>query len=416
MKRSHLIFILLLIILRTLFVCKNIRAENNASILYGDAASYYSIATCIATSHGYNYGTNCDDAGTALWRSPVWPMYLSIPVRISGHSGLKSVLYCNAVIYAVLLFLLVVALVKTRILEFNRWYEWLLLAILLFEPHHLKYSSSFYSESFSAFLVFATSLWLFARKGQVMLDVVFAIVAGLTVLCHPVMAFFVSAIVAFRFFQADIKLLNRLLIGGVFCLVVLSWPVRNYVSQGHMVLTISQGATFSKGWNRHTADSFTNTRGDLAPEELNLLFVQYDTARFKTDFFYRSNVYSTATKAFMHSVPLSTLVHIGFVKLATNFYPFPQTKKSGLVESMCSLYNVLFLISILLFACSKKLRQRFPTEFLLVVFVVLGQSIMSVMIYTGLRFNSPYYLLLSLVFIRMILGFIRDGFRQPSLV
>ena len=402
MKNIRIYGIALLIVLRTLFVCINVSHLSDTSLIGGDAGDYHKIAVNLSKGEGYAYGPERNAKAAALWRAPVWPGYLSIPVKLFERFGLKSVLYGNAVFYAIFLASLLYVLYKKNLVRLEGRFDWLILALILFEPHQLKYSSSMYSESFTAFLVCATGLWLFVKEGNRILDYVFAGISGLTLLCHPVMSFFVAGVVMIKFFEKKISLSHRLLIGGIFFMVVISWPLRNYLKEGSWVLTVSQGATLSKGWNKHTVDSFSNTKGDLAVEEMNLVFVKFDTLRFNSDFIYRNSVYNQAAKAYMASVPAAMLFRIAQVKLLSNFNPIPDTRKPGFIETIGTLYRIGFLLVLLAMVVSKKFRRRFPVECKLLVLMVIAQSIMSVFIYTGLRFNSPYYLLVSVIFVRIL--------------
>ena len=200
-----------------------------------------------------------------------------------------------------------------------------------------------------------------------------------------------------------------------FCLLMLSWPIRNALvfNQG-FYLTASEGATFSKGWNEDVVKKFSNVDGDLADEGLNLKYL--DTKTQSLDVIQKSKVYKKATKRFIKNLKISDVFEIALTKLKSNFVPYPEKPKKAIIESLGTffrfLYLMLFVQSIYLLIVNRfRLLSENTIIFPFIVLIIyLAQSIMSIYIYTGLRFNSIYglTLFLSLIMINRtyILNFI----------
>jgi hypothetical protein len=118
-----------------------------------------------------------------------------------------------------------------------------------------------------------------------------------------------------------------------------------------------------------------------------------------------SHVYTLGTKNFIKGISFDEITKIAFKKLKSNFNPFPENPKPGTLETLSIFFRILYLVvfiqMIVRFFRKRKidfdsLKDRI---YLVILAVFVGQSIMSVYIYTGLRFNAVYSLSLLFCFI-----------------
>jgi 4-amino-4-deoxy-L-arabinose transferase-like glycosyltransferase len=327
---------------------------------------------------------------SAAWRPPLWPVLLSLFMWVTIEpSGL--------IIMKILLEAILVALVIGEL--WKKKTRWLFSGVLIFgvalEPQVLKYSTTFLSEGISAILLLMAVAIFFKREHPKTLYLL-SLILGLLILLHPVTIFFALLILAYVSIETtrDKKFGTLIFVNLIFLIVVSSWAFRNaFVFERGIFLTASQGATFSKGWNADVAANFTNTQGDLADEGrntdlLNIASLEgYSILDLK-------EIYTRATFLFLNSSPFTELVQIALVKLNSNFNPFPETPKPGILELAGSVFRSFYLLTFLpLFFLVRKWKQtdrltRSAAVSFLIIY--LSQSLMSVMIYTGLRFNAVY--------------------------
>jgi len=234
------------------------------------------------------------------------------------------------------------------------------------------------------------------------------ILSSFVILCHPVSVFFVlSLFIIYLLLNLRSNFLGTMVHGILFSLLLLAWPYRNYVTfDKGFYLTASQGATFSKGWNEKVATQFTNVDGDLADEGLNLKFVDSNLLQnADNSMLTRSKLYSIGTINFIKNIGFNERIKIAFKKLKSNFNPFPEKPKLGFLETLAIFFRVLYLITFLqlIVRFFKKEKMDYNATgdrvYLVVLAVFIGQIMMSVYIYTGLRFNSIYSLTMLFCFI-----------------
>ena len=368
----------------------------------GDAGHYFKIAKNISEFHSYSDNHSAIANESATWRPPVWPFTLSLFFYLTSNPLSLLVL---KVIFETLILVSLIGYFSRK-----QKYSLLLtsfLLLILIEPQYLKYSATFLSESFTAVLaLLLTLLFLGLRKDQTY-HVYIPIIAGLTVLCHPVSVFFVVTLFGIYLLLNIRNHLRKCITHGIlFSLIVLSWPIRNAVvfDQG-IYLTASQGATFAKGWNEKVLTDFTNVDGDLADEGLNLKYADTTELATNNGVLVYSRLYQNGTWHYLKSLPFTVQLKMAFKKLKSNFNPFPEKPKAGFFESLSIGFRMLYLVvfvQLLLRIISRKkpdftsLRDK---AFLVVFAVLLGQTLMSIYIYTGFRFNSVYSLTMLFCFL-----------------
>lgn len=178
-------------------------------------------------------------------------------------------------------------------------------------------------------------------------------------------------------------------------------------------LTASQGATFSKGWNDGVAANFTNTTGDLANEGENLKYLDYGKPFPVESPVDLSKLYKESTMLFIKRSSADELFSIALRKLKSNFNPFPELPKPGILEKLGIVARMLWLMNFaLLFVYVIKFRKTASVAtqriFTIIFAILVGQTLMSVYIYTGLRFNSIYSLVSLCCPMLLVMEFIRQ--------
>ncbi|PJE41100.1 MAG: hypothetical protein CUR32_07905 [Flavobacterium sp.] len=369
----------------------------------GDAGHYFKIAKNLSEFKSYaDNGTSIANE-SATWRPPVWPFTLSLFFYISTHPLALLIL---KVLFET--FLLV-----TAIVYFYRKNNYSLiffgaLLLLLIEPQYLKYSVTFLSESFTAVLILLLSILFMQLQKNKAPNVLVPIVAAITVMCHPVSVFFVVTLLGiYLLFHLKNHIKRTLLHGLLFSLIVLSWPMRNALlfNKG-FYFTASQGSAFSKSWNEKVLTDFTNVDGDLADENLNLKYIEAkELKKPNNGVLEYSKLYQKGTWNYIKSLSFSQQVKTALRKLKSNFNPFPEKPKTGFFESLSVLFRIIYLlvfVQLLIHLLNRKkidFNSQRDKAFLVVLAVLLGQTLMSIYIYTGLRFNSVYSLTLLFCFL-----------------
>jgi hypothetical protein len=272
--------------------------------------------------------------------------------------------------------------------------------LLAIEPHYMKYSLTFLSENLTALLlVLMTGSFLYTvMDNSRRATWCCAVFGGVAILSHPVVLPFVflmvlvSIVHMFKIKRRQVAFFSFVL----FSLVVLSWPLRNQLIFGQgLFMTASQGAVFSKGWNDEVLAKHTNTQGDLLDEGLNLSRYPDLLSRFDADPIQNSSIMQEATLRYMGETDLHLLVKMALWKWYCGINPIPQTLKPGLLEAMGTIFRVFYLVGLVLgvyaLVTNKFEYNTLPYwSALILVLVFSAISIISVGLYTGLRFNSVY--------------------------
>lgn len=384
----------------------NLNDNYSNEVAYGggaDASHYLMIGKNIADFNVYS-DTNSEIVSEyATWRPPFWPFLLSLLVRFTTNPLflilLKSVLE---------VFILGFLLLKFKKDASIKWIGLLPFGLLFVEPQYLKYSITFLSESLTAVLILALTVFFVSLKNEKKSHIAIPILAAFVVLSHPVSVFSIGLLMLIYLVYNWKTNRNKALFHGLmFSLIVFSWPCRNAVTfEKGFYLTSSQGATLAKGWNEKVATEFTNSEGDLADEGLNLKYVNPKiVANAQKSVLDLSHLYTVGTENFISGISFQEITKIGLKKLKSNFNPFPETPKPGTLETAAIFFRILYLVVFgqMIFRFIRK--RKFDCNsvqdriFLVVLAIFVGQSIMSVYVYTGLRFNAIYSLSLLFCFL-----------------
>lgn len=368
----------------------------------GDGSHYLKIAKNIKKFRVFSDNDSEIPTESATWRPPIWPSVLALGYYITDNPfGLiiaKSILE---------LLLLIIAFSLIMLLENVKPIHFLFFLILFVEPYYLKYSITFLSESLTSILLLLLTLSFVLFSESKKYSITIPLLSVITILCHPVSVFFVLSLLIIYGLINLKKHLKRIVFHAilVFGLIFL-WPLRNQqiFNQG-IYLTASQGATFSKGWNDSVITNYTNVDGDLADEGLNLKYVKDFDGKSKYSTLKLGKIYKEGTWNFINQLTYKEFIQIIFVKLRSNFNPFPEKSKKGALESLSIVFRILYLVMFLecLYRIFKYRKLNITTEkdkvYLVVFSILIGQIVMSVYIYTGLRFNAIYGLALLFSFI-----------------
>lgn len=368
----------------------------------GDASHYLKIAKNIYVFGVFSDNNSKMPTESATWRSPFWPFVLA------SFFYLTNDLFGLIITKSIFEFmLLIVAFSLIRHIKNIKPVHFLFFLVLFIEPYYLKYSITFLSESLTSILILVLALAFVLFNESKKYSILIPLLSVIVMLCHPVSVFFVLTLLVIYGLINLKKHPIRIIAHAVLVMgLTMLWPLRNLqtFSQG-FYLTASQGATFSKGWNEMVIDNYTNVDGDLADESLNLKHVENlkDNAKYST--LKLAKLYKEGTLNYIKSLSFFEAVHIAMVKLKSNFNPFPEKPKPGFLEALATVFRIFYGILFLqcLFRIFKQRKIGITSEkdkvFLVVFSILMGQILMSVFIYTGLRFNAIYGLTLLFSFI-----------------
>jgi hypothetical protein len=400
-----------------LYLCdENDNFSNEAIQSNFDASHYLTIGKNIADYNVYSDTNSKIVSEMATWRPPFWPYVLSILFKISTNFFILMVL--KAILEVVLIALLLFKFKKDTAIK---GIDILPFFIVFVEPQYLKYSMSFLSESLSSILILGLTIFFISFKKTKSYQFVIPILASMIILCHPVSIFFVISL--FSIYLIIILRSNFagvLLPGLLFLLLLLAWPYRNYLAfNKEFYLTASQGATFSKGWNEKVATQFTNVEGDLGDESLNLKYVDRELLiEPEISVLDLSRLYNEGTKKFIKGLSLEEKIRIALIKIKSNFNPFPEKPKQGFLETTSIFFRILYIIVFfqMIYRFLRKEKINFDLMkdriYLVILAIFMGQAIMSVYVYTGIRFNSIYSLTLLFCFVYLNKEFISESLQK----
>lgn len=359
----------------------------------GDQQDYLKIAYYLKNKFIYTDKDVDYPTESAAWRPPVYPFVLSLLFYLSQN--VFTILVLKMLLEAV-----VIGFVSAHFFKRKPKLLVVVFGLLLFEPYFLKYSATFLSESITAiFILFTFYLYLNRPKKGWLLVVFMAI----SLLCHPVSSFFIGCLLV-AFLYESLKKNWKRSIGLIafFVALISLWPLRNQLTFNKgLFLTSSQGVALSKAWNEAVKDKFSNVKGDLADEDLNLKYLsQEEISQLNTSTINSSKLYTKAAVRFIENSSFEELLKTAMVKIKSNFKPFPEIKSKFTLERLAVVFRIiylLFLIQCTIYILSTKNKSFSNKKYKISIFIIcifLGQTIMSIYIYTGLRFNSIYNLAL----------------------
>ncbi|OYU80808.1 MAG: hypothetical protein CFE23_07525 [Flavobacterium sp. BFFFF1] len=389
----------------------------NAFLNNGDAGHYLQIAKHIGKFHEYSDLDKKGLSENATWRPPLWPFLLSPALLLTNNLLIVVIL---KTIFETALILFSLLFIKKRS---GRSFKFVIpFLFLLLEPHYLKYSVTFLSESLTAVLILLLAVLFVYDDRSLRSGLRISVLAALIILCHPVAVFFIATLFSVHFFiTARKNLRDAFLQALLFIGLVGSWGLRNELSfHKGWYLTASQGAVFSKGWNEQVVSDFTNTQGDNADESINLKFLTKESyASASGSVLDMGKFYRKGTIAYIEKIGFFERLKIIYVKLRSNFNPFPETPKEGWLEKSAivlrGLWLLVFFQSILLVVKRVFYRKTVNSRVLIVVLSVLsGQLLMAILIYTGLRFNAIYGLCLLACFLFLNLDILTKIYKKTQ--
>jgi hypothetical protein len=256
--------------------------------------------------------------------------------------------------------------------------------LYMINPAWQLYSRVFLSEPITLFFItiFLWSLLKFLKTGkQLWLN---GLIGGMVILVHPYYIFLPFSIWAFLFLFKKLQFKQILFLGGMAIFIVSLWVIRNSVvlETDKLLITTSSGAVMAKGWNEKVPQLHTNTKGDLAEEELVLQNFEYSNSNYQGHTG-SMQLYQDATYYFIRSNP-ELILPIIWKKLKSAFNPFPETPRPGILETGRVIYHFLALVAalFLLWQGSKIVRTLVLGLFLSTIFI-------TILTYSGFRFRMP---------------------------
>jgi hypothetical protein len=400
--------VIIFILSYNFYVANNIKYEAS-----GDAANFIGLGLSLAKTQKYGH-LEISDAnfinsfkenkvssqdfsfgGHSTWRPPVWPMLIAGIFLIFGYN-LTYILF-----FKYLLHLLGMYLFYKSLKLVNIGYLTILSGTFLYaiSPAWQLYSRVFLSEPITLFFI---TLWLYYLIRLIVHKSNWwpqAIIAGVLVLSHPYYIFLPFSIWFALLIKKQLTI-KLLFFSYLICLSVISlWVIRNFIvlDTNQIILTTSSGAVMAKGWNSQVAKHHTNTKGDLADEELVLNEYDYNKYIDYSEVI-RMKLYQDATISFIRTNPELILPIIG-KKLFSAFNPYPETPKPGILETGRWVFQLLALLSIvyILFISKNKLISS------LAIGLILSTIGISILTYSGFRFRMPQ-IGLELLFILFVIN------------
>ena len=395
-------------------------ANNNYSIEkaynHSDADHYLTIGKNLADFNVYSDNNSVIASENATWRPPFWPFVLSFFFRLTTNPF--CIILLKSIFELVIFF---TVLLKFKVKTNLKLVSLIPFFLILIEPYYLKYSITFLSESVTAVLILALAIVFLLLDDVKRHHILIPVLSGLIILCHPVSSFFVMTLfLIYLFLNYKSNFGISFLHGFLFLVIVIAWPSRNYLTfHKGFYITASQGATFSKGWNETVSTQFTNVDGDLADESLNLKFVDKSVLlNADKSILTLSKLYKMGTINYIKSISWEEKLNIVFVKLKSNFNPFPEKPKPGFLETLSIFFRILYLFVFLQmiyrFLSKRKIDYNSTKDrtYFVILAVLIGQIVMSVYIYTGLRFNSIYALTMLFCFINVNIEFLTKLYKK----
>ena len=390
-----LAFLFLSIFTYNFFVAFNMRYETE-----GDAASFIGLGVSLAEFQKYGHinfpaGDNLITAfeknhlshkeitfgGNSTWRPPVWPLLIAGIFLIFGYN-LTFVLIFKFLLHLLGIYIFYKTLKLLKLQE-----AVILIGTFLYgiSPAWQLYSRVFLSEPITLFFI---TLWLYLllryiqEKSGIIPQ---ALVGGVLILSHPYYIFLPFSVWLILWLTKIVRVKDFLISSAICASIVSIWVVRNFVvlETNEIVLTTSSGAVMAKGWNYLVPELHTNTKGDLADEELVLEDYEYNRSQGFNEV-ERMALYKNATLNFIKSNP-DLIIPIISTKLFSAFNPFPETSKPGALETGRWLFQLLAFIAlfyILLITNNKFLRS-------LVIGLITATIGITALTYSGFRFRMP---------------------------
>ena len=365
----------------------------------GDAFDYIHLAKTLAKSGtyghtSYNRGTILEmfktdqieqlqikDVKPTAFRPPVWPYLIAGIFILFGYN------FTYVLIFKFLLHLLGI-FIFYKTLKILKLKEVLILIGCLFfaiHPAWQIYSRVFLSEPITMFFL---TLWVYLLVAFLQKKMSFlpqAIVSGVLILSHPYYLFFPISVWLVMLIKKQLNFKIFLLSGAISSAIISTWIIRNFIvlDTDEIVITTSSGAVMAKGWNSKISIEHTNTKGDLADESLVLQGYAYDKTITYNEV-EKSQLYTRAVLAFIKNNPDKVPLII-LTKLKSAFNPFPETPKSGFLETGRVIFQVLSLLALVyvIFLSKNNLIRSFALA------LVFSTVLITSLTYSGFRFRMP---------------------------
>jgi hypothetical protein len=401
-KGTQTFLILFILFIKSYFLFSVYKNQNlHKSIIFneemsiqGDPHHNLMIAKNIHDHQTFSDDNSNQPSEYAVWRPPLWPFIISLFFFLTNNVFFILVL-------KVLLETIFIVLIYRKLKKFRIVKNYGLLLLLLLEPFYQKYSITFLSEGVTAVFIFYLFYLFLSLTKEKRTNILIPIILSITILCHPVSIFFIGTLFgAYCLLNIKSKTKTIFLHAIIFITLTIAWPLRNQIVFNKGVfITSSQGIALSKAWNERIVEDFNNVNGDLADATLNLKYVsQTEIDAVSNSTIDQSKLYKKATKIFFDQLSLKEKVSMIWIKLKSNFNPFPELPKKGVLEQLAIISRILYLI---IFAQSIyfliKKRKLFWEDIrvrvaLFTCSIFVGQLIMASALYTGLRFNAIYNL------------------------
>lgn len=375
-------------------------ANNLKYHTYGDALDYIAVGLSLAKTNNYGHvklqkGEDLIEAfkenkianrefefgNYSTWRPPVWPFLIAGVFIIIGYKLIYLIIF-KFLLHLIGLYIFYKTL---RLFKLNQAITIIGVFLYGLSPAWQIYSRVFLSEPITLFLL---TLWVFLLVSFLKKKSNFinqALVAGLLILCHPYYIFLPFTIWLIFLIQAQINFFTFLKSCLTCILIVSIWITRNslVLETNEIIITTSAGAVIAKGWNRDVPLNHTNTKGDLADEGLVLEDYKYQKNKIHSEI-KLAQLYKKATLNFIVSNQDLVLPIIS-KKLLSAFNPFPETLRTGFLETGRWLLHFLSLLAI----CYMLIFPKNKIILALALGIIASTMLITILTYSGFRFRMP---------------------------
>lgn len=393
--KSILLIIFIIGFSYNFYVANNLKYQT-----YGDASDYIALGLSLAKTGKYGHvklqkdedliqafkqnnisNRKFEFSNHSTWRPPVWPILIAGIFILFGY----KLIYL--LIFKFLLHLLGLYIFYKTLKLFNLNQSIIILGVFLYgmSPAWQIYSRVFLSEPITLFLL---SLWVFLlitylkKKSGFLIQ---ALIAGILILCHPYYIFLPFTIWLIFLIQSHINLFT-FLNSCLTCVLIISiWVTRNSIvlNTNDLIITTSSGVVMAKGWNREVALKHTNTKGDLAEEDLVLEDFNYQKSKIDSEL-KLMQLYKKATLSFIFSNP-NLIFPIISKKLLSAFNPYPETPRPGILEIGRWVFQIIALLAI----CYLLALPENKIVLGLALGLIISTIVITILTYSGFRFRMP---------------------------
>jgi hypothetical protein len=317
----------------------------------GDGAQYISLAQSVASNRGYHLEIGDWPDQPNLGRTPLWPLLLSLPLRVLPNADPNFVTRCTgAVLHGISAALLV--MLTFQLTGSVRAASFAGAILALYVPESGLVLSGYSEVAYVAAML--AGLVLFFEGGRLIYAGVFlggvAVLARPNYIALPIVLLLLLALFRWRTPFKGRGFAFAVATSALFCLLPALWVVRNYAVSGHFpILSATEGETLYGG-NNSVVETKSNLWGywvgpDYIPGERSKQELSREKTEAEVNTYYHDKG-MRYIREHLSALPLLAVGKIirGFVPIALSPSPVPLLLKVVVASFRLCLY-IAFLIS-----------------------------------------------------------------------